>query len=135
VVSGVILPHELKKHTIMKTRIITTTILVLALSLTVLADGKKESAPVTTSNVTVKDCQFCINEYRNNIIEFRMVKENDEKITLKIYNDKGVKLFHRNFRKANGFELDCDLSNLRNGNYTFVVEKDNQEILRKVFQK
>lgn len=119
----------------MKTRIITTVILVLALSFNVLADGKKESALVSTSNVTVKDCQFCINEYRNNIIEFRMVKENDEKVTLKIYNEKGVRLYQKNFRRAAGFELDCDLSNLSDGAYTFVVEKDKEEILRKVFQK
>jgi len=119
----------------MKTRIITTVILVLALSINVLADGKKEAALVSTSNVSVKDCQFCINEYHNNIIEFRMVKTNDDKMTLKVYSDNGVKIYHRNFKKAKGLELDCDLSNLRDGQYTFVIEKDNKEILRKLFVK
>jgi hypothetical protein len=119
----------------MKTRIITTAVLVLALTINVLGDGQKEAALVSTSNVTVEDCQFCINEYRNNIVEFRMLKENDEKITLKVYSDKGVKIFHRNFRKATSLELDCDLSNLRNGEYTFVVEKEGKEIVKKVFEK
>jgi hypothetical protein len=124
-----------KKHTQMKTRIITTAVLVLALSINVLADGKKESALVSTASISVEDCQFCINEYRNNIVEFRMLKENDEKVTLKVYSDKGVKIFHRNFRKATGLELDCDLSNLRDGEYTFVIEKEGKEIAKKVFEK
>ena len=119
----------------MKTRIITTVILVLALSINVMADGKKEAMLVSTANVTIEDCQFCINEYRNNIVEFRMPKENDEKVTLKVYSDKGVKIYHRNFRKATGLELDCDLSDLRDGQYTFVVEKDGKEIMKKVFEK
>lgn len=119
----------------MKTRIITIAILVLAFSLSVLAGEKKKSALVSTSNVSVKECQFCINEYRNNIVEFRMLKTNDEKITLKVYSDRGVKIYHRNFKKASGLELDCDLSALRDGKYTFVIEKNNREILRKVFTK
>jgi len=119
----------------MKTRIITIAVLILALSVSVLADGKKEAALVSTTNVSVKECQFCINEYRDNIIEFRMVKANNEKITLKVYSDKGVKIYHRNFKKVNGLELDCDLSALRDGNYTFVIEKDKKEILKKVFTK
>lgn len=119
----------------MKTRIITTAVLVIALSISVFADGKKETALVSTSNVSVKECQFCINEYRDNIIEFRMVKANTEKITLKVYSDKGVKIYYRNFKKANGLELDCDLSNLRDGDYTFVIEKNKEEILKKVFTK
>ena len=123
-----------KKSTIMKTRIITTAVLVLALSVSVLADGKKETAPASTTNVSVKECQFCINEYRDNIIEFRIVNANNAKITLKVY-DKGVKICHRNFKKVNGLELDCDLSTLRDGNYTFVIEKNKEEILKKVFTK
>ena len=94
----------------MKTRIITTVVLILALSINVLADGKKEAVPVSTTTVEVKDCQFCINEYHNNIVEFRMLKTSDEKITLKVYSDKGVKIYHRNFKKNNALELDCDLS-------------------------
>jgi hypothetical protein len=119
----------------MKTRIITTAILVLALSINVLADGKKEAAVVSNAKVTVEDCQFCINQYRNNIVEFRMLKENNDKVTLKVYSDKGVKIYQRNFRKAKSLELDCDLSNLRDGEYTFVIEKDGREIMKKAFVK
>ena len=119
----------------MKTRIITTVALVIALSLNVLADGEKEAVPVSSTKVEVNDCKFCINEYHNNIVEFRMMKNDGEKVTLKVYADEGEKIYHRNFKKHNSLELDCDLSRLEDGKYTFVVEKDKKEILRKEILK
>jgi hypothetical protein len=67
-----------------------------------------------------------------NIIKFRVNNPNEEKVVMKIYNDKKVKVFHRTIKNENKQSISCDMSNCGSGTYTCVVERNGREELRKL---
>ena len=67
-----------------------------------------------------------------NFIKFRVNNPNEEKVVLKIYNDKKEKIFHRTIKSENKQSISCDMSNCGSGTYTCVVERNGREELRKI---
>ena len=76
-----------------------------------------------------------INKYPKNVVELRMQKAPGDEVKLTVYDEKGLKLYNRRVKKHNVVELDMDLSNLENGTYTFVVEKNGEVVLEKEIEK
>jgi hypothetical protein len=68
----------------------------------------------------------------SDVINFRVSNPEMEKVVLKIYNGKKVKVFHKNVKSYKELSVKCDMSNCEAGTYTAVVEKNGQETLRKV---
>ncbi len=67
----------------------------------------------------------------NNQIKFRVHNPSEEKVVLKIYNDKNVKVFHRTVKSEKDMSIIADMTNCSAGIYTCVVERNGQEEVRK----
>jgi len=115
----------------MKTKILTLTVISLMLGFTMQAakDGK-DSAEVNNKQ-SQKTFQACINEYHDNIIEFRVDKATEDIVRIFIYNEQGERVYHRKLKRKNLVAIDCDVNNLPQGTYDFVVERNGVEYLKK----
>jgi hypothetical protein len=111
----------------MKATVLTTVIvLIFALQNTMAAADSTKMEPQANDYFAA-----CVNLYPDDIIEFRVVKEAEDQIILKIYKDGKIKMYHKNKKKVNSLEVDCDASNLDPGTYVCTVEKNGKEVLRK----
>ena len=64
---------------------------------------------------------------------YRLIYKGDEgQVKLKLVNEKGNILHDERLRIENGFILPIDLSNMPSGDYTFVVENDNEMLYEAV---
>ena len=88
----------------------------------------------TVSNPLHKEASFnvAIVQPSADVINFRISNPENEKVVLKIYNGKKIKVFHKNVKSYTELSVKCDLSNCEAGSYTAVVEKNGEETLRKV---
>jgi hypothetical protein len=89
--------------------------------------------PDNPGTKTIKDLAFeaAVNPKHDNIIEFRVINPDNEKVALKIYSPKNNKLYQRTLHKRKALELNCDLSECPAGTYTAVVDRGDKEVLRK----
>ena len=114
----------------MKKMIFSTAMLVMMAA--TLTFAGKDSTLTTTPEPKAQVFNACVNLTPNNVIEFRVVKPQDDKVTLKIYGLGDVKMYQKNLRRNNNLALHCDLSQARKGNYTCVIERNGKEEVRKV---
>jgi hypothetical protein len=123
--AAILLTHQLTKNLFtMKTMILSTAMMVLMTATTVLAGIDN---PITTVPAPkVQQFNACVNLTPNNVIEFRVVKPQDDKVVMKIYGQGNVKMYKRNLHKNSGIALHCDMSQARRGNYTCVIEKNGK---------
>ncbi len=110
--------------------ILTTAMMVLVAATTTFAG--KDSTLTTTPEPKAQVFNSCVNLTPNNVIEFRVVKPQDDKVTMKIYGVGNEKVYQKNLRRNNNMALHCDLSQARKGNYTCVIERNGKEEVRKV---
>ncbi len=61
------------------------------------------------------------------IIKFRVKNPAEEKVVLKIYNDRDVKIFHRTIRGEKEKNISCEMSNCGPGTFTCVVLRNGHE--------
>jgi hypothetical protein len=112
----------------MKTAILTAAMIILMTA----ANAGTNSDSVNTPTAAVQIFKACIVHPSANFIDFRVANPASEKVVLKIYNDKKVKIFHRTIRKNVEMSIKCDMSNCGAGTYTCVVERNGQEELRQL---
>jgi len=111
----------------MKTAIVTAAMMILMTAATV------NAAPDSTTTLNPTDQAFkaSVNLQANAVIQFRIAKPADEKVSLIIFSEKNNKVYQRNLRKEKGIALDCDMTDMKKGTYTCVVERDGKEVVRK----
>lgn len=66
-------------------------------------------------------------------IGFRIANPSSDKVVLKLYNEKHVKVFHKVVKKNINLSVKCDLANAASGIYTAVVFRNGKEEIRKEF--
>jgi hypothetical protein len=72
-----------------------------------------------------------VNLKHDNVIEFRVINPGSEKIAMKIYSPKNNKLYQRTLHKGKALELNCDMSEFPAGTYTVVVDRGDEQVIRK----
>ena len=69
----------------------------------------------------------------DHMINFRISNPESDKIVMKIYNEKNVKVFHRRTKRNINLSIKCDMQNCTTGKYTAVVERNGLQELREEF--
>lgn len=112
----------------MKTTILTAAVIFLMTSATVWASDDTNSV---YRNDDAKKMEAFIKVQPSNIIEFRVVNPDHEKVTFKIYADKNNKIYERTLKSDDGIRIGCDMTDFNRGTYVCVIEKNGQEVDRK----
>jgi hypothetical protein len=118
----------------MRTKILTLAVIGLLLGLSVTAQ-KEETNNVNVNCDTASDFRACINKHHNNIVEFRLVKSDDDIVWIMIKDEDGETLYQRRIKKHNTVELDFDLRNVPTGKYEYIIERNGDEYLKKTIEK
>lgn len=118
----------------MKTRILTLALIGLLLGLNVTAQ-KNEPKTEQPGCDTAADFRACINEYHNNIVEFRVVKSDDDVVWVMVRDEDGETVYQRRIKRHNTVELDIDLRYVPAGKYEYIIERNGEEYLKKTIEK
>ncbi|MBW6459315.1 MAG: hypothetical protein K0B08_01975 [Bacteroidales bacterium] len=111
----------------MKTMIVTAAMMLL---LTTASAWASEDSSATFSPVAENQLAF-IKLQPSNIIEFRVVNADHEKITFTIYAEKNNKIYKRTLRNDHGIRFGCDMRDFGRGSYECVIEQNGTEIARR----
>lgn len=111
----------------MKTMIVTAAMMLLMTTASVWAseDSSSTYLPVVENQLAAIKLQ------PSNIIEFRVVNVDHEKVTFTIYAEKNNKIYQRTLRNDHGIRFGCDMKDFGCGTYECVIEKDGAEIARR----
>jgi len=58
-------------------------------------------------------------------------KATEDIVRIFIYNEQGERVYHRKLKRKNLVSIDCDVNNLPQGTYDFVVERNGEVHLKK----
>ena len=112
-----------------------TTILTAALFIVITA-----ASAMTVNDTISLTTPVAVQEFKANIIQpsmhilnFRIANPAADKVVMKIYNEKKVKVFHRSTKKIKELSIRCNMQNCSPGLYTCVIERNGKEELRKKF--
>jgi hypothetical protein len=125
-----------KKHRAMKTRILTLVLVSLLVGFSVQAEKEGVDSTTATKKAGMETTfQAAINEYHNNVVEFRVEKPAEDAVWMKILDEKGLIMYAKRVKKGSLVELDCEISKLPTGTYDYVVIRNGKEELRKSIAK
>jgi len=111
----------------MKTAILTAAMIILM----TVASARTFTDTITSTGSPAQIFKVWVIQPDANIIKFRVKNPAEEKVVLKIFNDKKVKIFHRTVKNSKELSISCDMSNCGTGTYTCVVESNGREMVRK----
>jgi hypothetical protein len=75
-----------------------------------------------------KTSQIKLQEVRNNVYQLVYPFENEQQVTIEIYDQEGKQLKKENIKNQDGFARMYDMSGLKEGKYTFKVKDAEGEI-------
>lgn len=107
----------------MKTAILTTALIVLMSITHAMTITDTINSPVAEEQAF----KAWIIQPDAHIIKFRVKNPDEEKVVLKIYNDRNVKVFHRTIKSAKEQSINCEMSNCGPGTFTCVVLRNGHE--------
>lgn len=113
----------------MKTAILTAAMMIL-MTISYARTNEVNLNPGSPEKVEFK---ATIAQPNSSMINFRVANPFSDKVVLKIYNEKKVKVFHRSTKSSKDMSLKCDMSQVDSGIYTCVVIRNGQEEVRKQF--
>jgi len=113
----------------MKTAILTAAMMILMTT----AFAGKTNVNVNPGSPEKVEFKASIVQPSAHFINFRVANPTSDKVVMKIYNEKKVKVFHRATKKDVDLSIKCDLSNCVSGIYTCVVLRNGKEEVRKQF--
>jgi hypothetical protein len=111
----------------MKTAILTAAMMILMTA----AGARTINDTVSNPLPVEKVFKVTIFQPSAHMINFRVANPTADKVVMKIYNEKKVKVLYRATKTTKDFSLKCDLTNCDPGIYTAVVERNGQEEARK----
>jgi len=112
----------------MKTAILTAAMIVL---MTVSLTARTTDDNINPGVPEKVEFKVTIGQPSSHMINFRVANPDSEKIVLKIYNERNVKVFHKVTRNKKEYGVGCDMTNVDSGIYTAVVIRNGEEIARK----
>jgi len=117
----------------MKAKILTITMIALMMGMTINGSaGPDDSLKVVNPT---SEFQACINQYPDNIVQFHVVKPDNDKVKLRVYDEAGFVIYTYSIRKHNTARIGFDTKLLKPGTYLYVIERNKKEVLRKTFTK
>jgi hypothetical protein len=118
---------NLKKLNTMKTAILTAALMILM----TVASARTLTDTTSTPAPAEQIFKVWVIQQDANLVKFRVHNPSEEKVVLKIYNDKNVKVFHRTVKSEKDMSIIADMTNCGTGTYTCVVLRNGQEEVRK----
>lgn len=119
----------------MKTRILTLTMIALMMGLVMNSRADNTDTNRTTSPVIDKTFQASINLFPGNIVKFHVVKAEQDKVKLRIYDESGIVLYTYLLKKENTARIGFDVSTMKAGKYDYVIVRNKKEVIRKTIIK
>jgi hypothetical protein len=114
----------------MKTAILTAAMMIL---MTTAVSARTLNDTVTNPLPTEKVFKATILQPSLHMINFRIANPSADKVVLKIYNEKNVKVMHKVTKTTRDYSLKCEMTEIDPGIYTAVVVRNGQEEARKQF--
>ncbi len=119
----------------MKTKILSIALIALMLGMVVSsnaadADTNRRKAPYIDASF-----QADINLFPDNVVKFLVVKPDEDKVKLRVYDDANTLLYTYTLKKQSSARIGFDISPLEAGKYHFVIERNKKEVLRKTITK
>jgi len=115
----------------MKTKILSLSLLVIMMSFAMNSNAENSDTIKKTEAVSQNEFQASINLFPNNIVQFQIEKPANDKVTLSVYDDAGIKLYSYILKKDNVARIGFDMSMLEAGKYEYVIKRNKAEVLRK----
>jgi len=112
----------------MKTAILTAAMMIL---MTVTLSARTTDDNVNPGSPDKVEFKAMIAQLNNHMINFRVANPSSDKVVMKIYNEKKVKVFHKVIKNKLEYSVRCDMTNVDSGIYTCVVLRNGQEETRK----
>jgi hypothetical protein len=112
----------------MKTAILTAAMMIL---MTVTLNARTTDDNVNPGTPGKVEFKVTIGQPNSHMISFRVANPSEDKVVLKIYNDRNIKVFHKVTKNKKEYNVGCDMTNVNSGLYTAVVLRDGEEIARK----
>jgi len=119
----------------MKTRILTLVMIALMLGINLNSIAGNDDTVKETKPLENAEFQACINLYPNDIVRFQVIKPEDEKVRLRVYDQEGYLIYTYWLKKYESAKIGFDVSQLKPGKYDYVVERNKKEVLRKRIEK
>jgi len=73
-----------------------------------------------------------ISEIVGDTLHFIILNPGRDKVVVKVYSDRNVKVMQTNLGRKEAVHISYLMENMRKANYTAVVERNEQEVARKV---
>ena len=109
-----------------------TAILTAAMMILMTAAGARTINDTISNPLPVKqEFKAEIVQPSAHFINFRVANPTSDKVVMKIYNEKNVKVFHRATKNPKEMSIKCDMNYVDSGVYTCVILRNGQEELRK----
>jgi len=118
----------------MKTRLLALALTGLLIGFTTQAQEDTKLADGNSIENT-ENFRACINQYPDDIVEFRVEKSDNDVVWFLIEDEDGLLMYKRKIRKHNLAEVDCDISLLPDGKYNYIIERNGEEYLTKTMVK
>jgi hypothetical protein len=112
----------------MKTAILTAAMMIL---MTAAVSARTINDTVANPLPAEKELKVTISQPGAHMVNFRIANPKADKVVMKIYDEKNIKVLHRTTKTARDYSLKCDLTNCDPGIYTAVIEHNGQEEARK----
>ena len=126
---------ETLKIKAMKTKILTLALLALMMGLSLNTTAGNEDTTRVNGPAVSKEFCACIHLYPDNIVKFLVENPDNDKVKLRIYNERGLLLYTYSFKKESIVRISFDISGLSNGKYDCVIERNREEFARKTIVK
>lgn len=119
----------------MKTKILTITLFALMMGISFASTAGNDDT-IQSENLYINtEFQASINLFPNNIVKFHVVKPEQDKVKLRVYDANGTLLYSYSIKKHNIARIGFDIKTLEAGEYEFVIVRNKTEILRKTISK
>lgn len=79
-----------------------------------------------------KTFQASVARASQDLVRFSVQNPNQEKVILKVYNEDNAKIYQKTVKKEKTANIGCDMSKAEKGTYTFVIQRNGKEEVRKL---
>ena len=107
----------------------------LLTGISIQAAGEENDSTLKTTPCEEGDFKACINQYPADVVEFRIQKSSNDVVWIKIIDHKGSNIYKKRYKRHNFVELDCDIHELPEGEYNYLIQLNGDVVLKKTFSK
>jgi hypothetical protein len=119
----------------MKTRILTIAMVALMMGIAINLRAEEGDTNSRTAPVVAKTFNASINLFPDDVVKFHVVNPGQEKVKLRITDERGTTLYTYILKKEKAVSIGFDVSKLEAGKYNYTIVKNKKEVLRKTIVK